>query len=170
MSNNLPEPPSAEEIQARLRRAIERTGAIHPDDDMDLHERLLQATSRMDSLSQIPDTIEAPKIPLPEDDVEIAARLKELEARTEKAKVAREAAIAKDKRSARDDQKNSKGLGLGMTVAYMLTGVPIGGAFLGWLIDRQLHTIVWKGYCALLGAFIGLAMVIITLNRNADKN
>ena len=54
------------------------------------------------------------------------------------------ARAADDARSSgADRRKPAKGYGQGSRVLVELVGVPIGGALLGWVLDRWLHTGHW---------------------------
>ncbi len=67
------------------------------------------------------------------------------------------------------DQSSARGLGLGLAMAYMIIGLPMAGVAIGWVIDNQLHTTIWKGILAVVGLAIGLAMTIQYQNRTNGK-
>ncbi len=61
--------------------------------------------------------------------------------------------------------EDSKGLGLGFSVAYTLIGVPILGVGAGWLLDRALKSTVFMGVGAIVGMVIGIVLVILMVNK-----
>src|SRR5947209_1082734 len=63
----------------------------------------------------------------------------------------------------------SRGLGIGMTVAYVIVGVPLTGALVGWLIDKATKASIYTGIGTLLGAVIGIAMTIAIINRENNR-
>ena len=64
---------------------------------------------------------------------------------------------------------DSRGLGIGMTVAYVIVGVPLAGALVGWLIDKATKASIYTGFGTLLGAVIGIGMTIAIINRENSR-
>lgn len=54
---------------------------------------------------------------------------------------------------------------MGLFVAYVLLGLPMAGAALGWLVDRWLGITWGVGAGTLIMAVIALVYVILVLNR-----
>jgi F0F1-type ATP synthase assembly protein I len=69
----------------------------------------------------------------------------------------------------RVDSESSRGLGIGMTVAYIIVGIPLAGAGLGYLIDKALKASIFMGIGTLIGAIIGISMTVVIVNREANK-
>lgn len=98
------------------------------------------------------------------------SRLSDLEGQASKAKQSYEAKKAEARRETIRQGEGSRGLGLGLSAAYMIVGVPLGFGFVGWLIDRSTGGKLWIGILTLIGAVIGITMVVLTINRaNPDK-
>jgi len=147
------DPPSDEEIEARLRRAIEG----NPDDG-DPFERTKRELEDIE-VPEIPDEpivrTSMPEVP------DFDGRLRELE---ENAKRARGVQAQKAKRIA-DEGRSNRGLGFGLTIAYTIVGVPMVGAGIGYLVDRAQGTTVWIGYGTFIGAVLGIVAALFMLNR-----
>jgi hypothetical protein len=62
-----------------------------------------------------------------------------------------------------DDKDNMRGLGLGVTIAYTLTGAIIGGGFIGYAVNHA----VGFAYGALGGAVLGIAFAALLLMRKS---
>jgi F0F1-type ATP synthase assembly protein I len=93
------------------------------------------------------------------------ARLKEIEERADHHRVRSQAAKAKAAREDRQNADSARGLGVGMTIAYAILGMPLLGAGLGWLLDERLGGKLWIGVGMLLGAAAGIGFAVLTLNR-----
>jgi F0F1-type ATP synthase assembly protein I len=102
-------------------------------------------------------------------DAEFDERLKKLHEKADKAKTRRTGETTERKRSQYATGSDSRGLGIGLSIAYTITGMPLLGAGIGWLIDRAAGTGQWKGICMLAGAVIGLAMAFVMMNRTNDQ-
>jgi F0F1-type ATP synthase assembly protein I len=102
-------------------------------------------------------------------DDEMRRELEEIErkARTTKAQHRKnEAKIAADRRTSAEDQR---ALGVGLNIAFAIVGLPLVGAGIGWLLNRQLGTPIWTGILSLAGATLGIVYAIYVLNRT-QKN
>lgn len=102
---------------------------------------------------------------VPEPDEAFAERLATFERQFEEAKARREKRAQEEKRKAKSDQEAARGLGLGLSIAYTIIGLPIFGFAVGWAIDQRLGTELAKGFCVLAGSIVGLTMAIVMLNR-----
>ncbi len=71
------------------------------------------------------------------------------------------AQATEDKRSGKH-QKASKGHSQGMRVMSELIGAPLGGAIIGWLLDRGLDT---KPWLLLVGLLLGFAVAVRNIYR-----
>lgn len=63
------------------------------------------------------------------------------------------------------DRDAARGLGVGMMVAYLIIGVPLGGALIGYLIDRGSGGGNATAIGVVAGAIVGVAMAISVMNR-----
>jgi F0F1-type ATP synthase assembly protein I len=183
-SHNPQGEPSEEELEERLRKLIE---GIHPNAEEPTPETGLRLSLGDPSLE--PPTIEEPpeldelELRLQEIDKRIAdagqtgrasaanfdddleAGLKRVESRAAEAKAAQEALRSEAERIGAADGDSARGLGVGLSIAYTIIGVPLLGVLVGWIVDSQLGTNVWKGLGMLIGAVIGIALAFVFLNR-----
>ncbi|AIE88112.1 AtpZ/AtpI family protein [Fimbriimonas ginsengisoli] len=169
-----PEPPSDDEIEARLRRAVERSFSVPPEElekeeDIEARFRKLQQELAGQDLPDLPDA-QTPRRPaLPEDDPSFAAQLQSLHDRAEGVKTAREQASRQQARSHQQDQKNAMGLGLGLSIAYMFLGFPLVGVLIGWGINRATGATFWLPVLGFVGMLAGCVLAFQALNR-VNKN
>lgn len=103
-------------------------------------------------------------------DSEFDARLKALEDKAHQAKVSREAEKKKVERVQQSSQEDSRSLGLGLSIAYIIIGIPLMGAGIGWLVDHQLGTKYWMGMLTLAGATLGVAVAVFKMNQTSPKS
>lgn len=89
---------------------------------------------------------------------EIAERARDLRKETEKKE---ETKVETRKTQAEE----SRGLGLGFTVAYTLICVPMLGVGIGWFADRATKSTLFMGVGAILGMVIGVVLVIMMVNK-----
>ena len=97
-------------------------------------------------------------------------QFEELDQRVTESKTKREGVQAAKQKLQLSDQQSSRGLGLGLAIAYMIIGLPLAGVAIGWLIDRQLHTNSWKGILTVVGLGIGITMTVLYQNRLNKKD
>lgn len=88
------------------------------------------------------------------------ARLQSLEERLQAAQ--RAEAI----RSGRRNRGPAKGYSQGHRILAEMIGAPLGGALIGWLIDRWLETAPWL---LLAGVFLGFAVAIRNIWRISQE-
>lgn len=163
---NMPEPPSDDEIEASLRRAVERAFAQPSEqEDEDLEARFPSFRSGGDD-TEDPEAASRRRLVFPEEDPEFSERLEALHARADQVKTARETKTATEKRTQTQSQEESRSLGMGLSIAYTLIGLPVVLALVGWLIDRQLGTNAWKAGMAFAGMVIGLVHAVMMLNKS----
>lgn len=63
------------------------------------------------------------------------------------------------------DRDAARGLGIGMMVAYLIIGVPLIGALVGYFIDRATNGANAMAIGVVVGAVLGVAMAISVMNR-----
>ena len=144
-----------------------------PDDAEDLDEARLAeienaAQHTVERLLEIDGAIEQTKRQFGEDlklDDDFNDRFQEIDRRAEDEKVRREKIRAQEAKKNASIAEDAKGLGVGMTVAYTIIGLPLAGAGIGWLLDREAGGRVFITFGTLLGAALGIAMAVFILNR-----
>ena len=109
-------------------------------------------------------SLTAPAVPK-ELDEEFDARFEALHAKVDASRQQRERIKIAAERAQDSDAKAAKGLGIGLTIAYTILGMPLIGYGLGWLLDRELNTLIWKGFGVLLGAVVGVWYALVMLAR-----
>lgn len=102
-------------------------------------------------------------------EAEFAERLEKLEDRAAEVRKNREIEDARRFESHANDRADSRGLGIGLMIAYAIIGTPLLMAGIGYLIDVNQKTEFYKGMGALAGAVIGIVYAITVLNRENDR-
>lgn len=102
-------------------------------------------------------------------DEEFAGRMDEFDDRYGPTLEKRKAQKEDEARRAKSEASASKGLGLGLSIAYTILGLPLVGIGIGWFLDKELHTNVWKGILATIGACAGVAFTVMMMNRLENK-
>lgn len=148
-----PEGPDDEEIAARLRRVR---------DELNQMEGLPELPE--DRIPQLSPTPELPKMP------DFDERLKDLEARADAAKQRRTVKANTERRKMESDAESNRGLGIGLTVAYAIIGVPLFGIGIGFALDNAMGTQVYRGVGALIGSVAGIVGAVVILNRQQNKH
>lgn len=146
-----PNDPSPEEVEARLRRLLEEPTEIQlelpePPSDDEIRAKLGRIEDRLDDVrnTDLPDMPVIPKPKTPHYDQFKAARAKQ--------------------------ESGYDGIGVGLSVAYMLVGFPAAGLFLGYLADTYLQTDPGgKAFGCIGGAALGLWFTIKTLDRTQNR-
>lgn len=164
--------PSDEEIAARLRRAAGRENDPAEEEDEEL-ERRMRELGLLDEGSEIELELGSARDPVREErrESEFDVRLRDLETRAEKARQDREEQVRQEERRRNTERDSAQGLGIGLSIAYTILGLPLLGAGIGWLVDRQLDATFWMGMGAFIGAAAGIFMAILMLNRqNRDAS
>ncbi len=165
--------PSEEEIERRLQALLgDSDHASLPTlpkvsevpSEEDVHARFNEIDKRVDDVRANADEKKSAL------DSEFDQRLKALEEKAQKAKASREVEKKKVERIQTSTQEESRALGLGLSIAYTIIGIPLLGAGVGWLIDRQVGTHYWMGMLTLAGATGGVAIAIFKMNQNERKS
>ncbi len=99
-------------------------------------------------------------------DAEFEGRLKDLEHRANQAQSVRKNRSRELERKLSSDRDAARGLGIGISIAYTIIGLPLFGAGVGWLVDNRLGVDFWKGIGVLLGAIAGIMMAFYKINRH----
>ena len=102
-----------------------------------------------------------PKRPDPPSEEDLDTRLARVRERAIKARQKQES----QRPSELLDQDTSRGMGLGLSAAYAIIGLPLVGAGVGWLIDRGLGTTFVIAIGAVGGLIGGVWHAIQLTNR-----
>ena len=145
-----PELPSDADIEARFSKIKENLTVDL--DDVD------------DRLDGILSNTKAPKIETDEFDEKLHA----LEAKAQAMKQRRESQKVQAEKEIKSVQDANQGLGMGMTIAYTIIGMPLVGGFLGLLLNKATGGTAWLPLCAMIGMFGGLGVAIYLLYKKND--
>lgn len=141
------------EADERLQKVVEKI------------ERELDATfeGRLDELEEAARRAKANR--LHAEDHEFEGRLSQLETKAKTAKGRNEEVGTLISERRLKQAEDYRGLGVGLGIAYMIVGLPLLGAGVGWFIDRSSGTTQAMGFGALIGAAVGMGMALMMLNR-----
>lgn len=64
------------------------------------------------------------------------------------------------------DPNDYKGLGVGISVAYMMLGSLVVGLGIGWVLDRLFHQDIFIAIFGLIGALFGIVTTLLLINRS----
>lgn len=98
--------------------------------------------------------------------------LDEMDAIAEQARSARKRhASAGDakRRGAFAERKTSRSIGVGLTIAYVIVLMPLGGYFVGRMIDREVGGNAWSSWLTVIFATLGVAFAIGILSKHQSK-
>ena len=147
------EPEEDESTEARFRRVQEELRAMElpemPDDEVDA--RLAEISSR--PIGELPSF----------DD-----HLTSLESRTTKARGVHDKAKNTEAGRVESDRKASRGLGIGMAMAYTMIGLPLLGIVLGYLLNKVVPG-PWIAVGVVAGFIAGVAFALFLGNREKDR-
>lgn len=94
--------------------------------------------------------------------------LSHLESRAVQARVAHNKAKNAEAGSAEGDRRASRGLGIGMAMAYTMIGLPLLGAGLGYLLNRVAPG-PWIAVGVVMGFVAGVSFAVFLGNRERDR-
>jgi F0F1-type ATP synthase assembly protein I len=115
------------------------------------------------------ELVEGVETPRPGIDPEFEERLTRVEGATGRARTRQAGREWERKERERRDRESTHGLGVGMSIAYTIIGLPLAGAFVGWLLDRYFGTQLLIGLGMMIGAVGGVAMAFVLLGRTQQK-
>jgi F0F1-type ATP synthase assembly protein I len=98
-------------------------------------------------------------------DPEFDEKLDGFSKKVDKIKASREEVERDKARKQKSEQDSSRGLGVGLTIAYTIIGLPLLGAGIGWLVDGRTGGTTWVGIGTVIGAVLGVAAAISIMNR-----
>ncbi|MEZ0327503.1 MAG: hypothetical protein ACAH95_16515 [Fimbriimonas sp.] len=102
-------------------------------------------------------------------DAEFEQRLGEFHGKVDKMKESRQAQERVTQREQVQNRDSARGLGIGLSIAYTIIGMPLAGAGLGWLLDRALGTQTYVGIGVIVFGALGMFVALFVLGRNNDK-
>ncbi len=144
-----PELPTKDEIELRLKDARAKIAAEMLDD--------------------------APEVQIPEvrvdplDDAEFRQRYEEISNRAKVIQEKRAAAVKFQATKEKSDRESAKGLGVGLSIAYTILGMPVAGYLIGWAIDGNSPVQTGRNFGTLIGAFVGVAAAVMMMNRTNTR-
>jgi F0F1-type ATP synthase assembly protein I len=136
---------------------------IDPEGNVDEDE--LDRRVRELGLDQPPSIAEEAKLKADKIDDEFSERLRALENKARTHKIIRDNQAKETDRKMRSDAQSAKGLGVGLSVAYTIIGLPLAGVAIGWLIDQRMGTQTYRSIGVLLGSVLGIAAALAILSR-----
>jgi len=101
-------------------------------------------------------------------DDEFAGRLNALEERARQQKLLRDNQKREENRKMESSRQSARGLGVGLSIAYTLIGLPLIGVAIGWFLDSRTGGTAYKGIGAVAGTALGIVMTVLLLSR-ADR-
>ncbi len=143
--------PSDEEIETRLRKVLGDLG----EPELELSDDHVEAKTK--------ELLDNTKTPGFDDDFN--KRFDDLHAKASQVKDTRDAQAAQVKKTEKQTDDGSRGLSVGLTVAYTILGLPLLGAGIGWFIGAVAMQIG-----ILVGAVVGLAMAVTIVNKANIQN
>lgn len=130
-----------------------------PDDHQNELEQMAEAMlKKAEAPMEIPDA--------PGFDAEFEHRLAKVEARAERVQGVRADKAREERRQKQVHAESVRGLGVGVSVAYTIIGLPLAGAAIGWFFDQGSETGTWKSVGVLVGAVLGVVLSIFIMNRS----
>lgn len=152
----MPEEPEDESTEARFRRVQEELRAMElpdmPDEEVEARLDAMTSSSR----ASMPD------VPMSED------ILRDLETRASKARTVHQKAKGGEPSRIESDRRASKGLGIGLAMAYTMIGLPLVGALVGFLLNRVFPG-PWIAVGVVVGFVAGVAFALFLGNRERDN-
>jgi F0F1-type ATP synthase assembly protein I len=102
-------------------------------------------------------------------DAEFDKRFEEIQKKAHATQESRRKEQAEQERVWKSERETARGAGVGLQIAYMIMGLPLVFAGIGYGLDQWQKTTFFMGAGALIGATIGVTMAIVILNRTNSK-
>jgi hypothetical protein len=147
-------------------------GKSHDDDDLEglSEEELEERLQKL--LGEAPNLRSHDPRPQPEEErTDIESRLQKISDNLDKAKARsfpEPPEVDLKGRTVRKDPANYKGLGIGISIAYVLVGSMALGWVVGWLVDRRTGGTAGQAFGALAGCVVGIGMTFWLMSKNTD--
>jgi len=100
---------------------------------------------------------------------EFDQRMHDLQAKLDRVREEREGNRVREQVRTNIDASASKGLGMGLQIAYTIIGLPLIGALIGYFIDRATGATLWTGLLAVAGMAGGLTLTVMFMSRSGDQ-
>ncbi len=156
MPNPQPPTPSIMDPMTDDDKLIDAAGNV---DEEELERRIREM-----GLDQTP-SIEQAKQEAAKIDDEFSERLKKLEDKARQQRLIRDNQARDTSRKQESDSQSAKGLGVGLSIAYTIIGMPLLGVAIGWAIDTRLGTQTYRSIGVLLGSVLGIVGAVVLLSR-----
>ncbi|MCW5943149.1 MAG: hypothetical protein KIS66_13020 [Fimbriimonadaceae bacterium] len=105
----------------------------------------------------------------PDYEAEMEERLRRFEHRVKKAKSNEAGRALRTEEATKPDVESSRQLGVGLSIAYAIIGMPVVGYGLGYVLDKGNEVKVWTSWTALGGCVLGLVYAVFVLNRESKR-
>lgn len=156
--------PTEEELEERLRKLLD-AGQFADDEELGSIELKLREVE--DKLTQTETGRKESEALF---DAEFEDRMQKLHERADRAKHINTETKRERERNLAAERDSARGLGIGLTISYTIVGLPLVGAFFGWLVSRSTGATLAIGIGAILGMVLGMTMALLMLSRqNRDQ-
>lgn len=105
----------------------------------------------------------------PEYEAELEERLRRLEHRVRKAKANEAGRAMRTDAVLKPDAESHRQLGVGLSIAYAIIGMPVVGYGLGYLLDAGKPNQLWTPWTSLAGCLLGVIYALFVLNRENQR-
>ncbi len=138
------------------------------EDELDRRIRELGIDGDSDGADTLSEQVQAAREKNARLDDEFAGRLNALEERARQQKLLRDNQKREENRKMESSRQSARGLGVGLSIAYTLIGLPLIGVAIGWFLDSRTGGTAYKGIGAVAGTVLGIVMTVLLLSR-ADR-
>lgn len=106
---------------------------------------------------------------LESEDAAVSAKLSEFDSKMAGIRKKQADAVAQREKDSMVAPDTGKSLGMGLTIAYTIIGMPLAGFFIGLFVDSRVGGDHWRTWLAAGGSIFGLAGAVLLLQRNSKK-
>lgn len=153
-SGDLLKLPTEEELHARFARIM-----AHAESSLGIKDYLDEDSG--EPMDEVRPKIDQFRVLHPD----LSDRLDKLDTRVKAVQLARQGKKEAEQKRAIAESDSARGLGIGLTVAYAIVGVPMLGALIGWLLDSREGTTTYTGPSVAIGAAVGMALGLFLISR-----
>jgi F0F1-type ATP synthase assembly protein I len=121
----------------------------------------------LEKLAAKADEINAPKLD-EEFEARMADKVSELEGKVKVARARHASEAEKNSKIIEDSGQSYRGLGVGLSIAYAIIGLPLVGYGIGYLLDMGKPPL-WQGLFTVAGAAGGVWFAVFQMNRTNPK-
>ncbi len=157
--------PLSEADEERLEELVDKLESEQKLEE--LFEKQDKGIERLEALVQQVET-HREEVGLDED---MESRLRRIEEMAQTARTRRGTGLSSPEKSRemKSDREAARGLGLGLSVAYTIIGLPMFGLAVGWLLDKNTNSNIFKPAFVVGGAALGIVIAIVMLNREQNR-